>query len=260
MPVVGWIVIGIVGLAVLALVVPPYLRERAKAAIADRCAALRTRIAVLRTQGGDTSEAQRLEAELDLCVEEAQAAGVDIDAGAISLSNCTAMQTQIEQEWTHYKSTATEDLVKRNNARGQVLRLGEDLARCLAAAVEESDDPPRLRAVRVQVQRAIASSALRVACFRDSGPGCSRYGYNEPELAEKERDERTRVHTPLKAVLETLDAKLAKVDASFATDRASEKRAEGLRRMREAARSLRIQGRIPEAEMIERNIALAEAA
>lgn len=209
-----WIVLAVGAIGVAGIAAWYFTRAR-KDAIMAKCNALRAEIARIRTQGGDVSRANELEAQLSVCLAEASAAGFEIDYGAIAFENCKSIQTQIDQEWEHYRSTATEDAIKRNNGRGQILRLGEGLASCYSAIVDTLDTVAELKKLRTQVYFSISQAIERRQCFNDKWPqegntksGCSRYGVNEPTHIERANDEQQRVIVPLRAVIRQIQDRI----------------------------------------------------
>jgi hypothetical protein len=225
-----WIVLALGAVGVAGIAAWYFTRAR-KDAIMARCNALRAEIARIRTQGGDVSRANELEAQLTTCLAEAEAAGFAIDYKEIDVANCAQIQTQIDQEWEHYRSTATEDAIKRNNGRGQILRLGEGLASCYSAvldshfpvkaypdSIEYFRAQAELRAFRRKVDFSLSQAIERRNCFNDrwplegnTKPGCSRYGVNEPTHIERANDEQQRVIMPLRLVVSKVQARIAAI-------------------------------------------------
>ena len=189
------IVLGAAGAVVFAVLGLPALK---RSQVGAECAALRARLTELRSQGGDATEAAKVQAELDRCLSDLEAIGGEVDRTGERAASCESYQEQIEQEWAHYRSTAYEDAIKRNNTRQTILRLGEELARCLRDRLE-SGDPPE--GVRRQAERAMRASEARARCFEDGASGCSRYGVNEATGEERAADERQRVTEPLQRVM-----------------------------------------------------------
>lgn len=227
----GFVALAAVGGAVL---LPKFLAASAKADTAARCRHLQARIAGARLQGGDAVEAARLEAELRACIADANAQGANIDPSIVEVGSCDAMQAQIDAEWTHYKSTAGEDAVKRNMTRGTILRLGEDMARCLDRALLLATSVEGVDAVIASAQRGIDRSVERALCFFGGVGGCSRYGWNEQHPADSGRDDLLRVAYPLGASIaaipgrerETSDTDAVRNAAGGVIGRARARRAE----------------------------------
>lgn len=180
-----------------------------------RCAALQSELARITTQGGDVSRANELRAQISTCLAEAEAAGFVIDWTGVAITQCEEIQRQIDQEWSHYKATATEDLLKRNNGRGQILRLGESLALCFSNTVDQVTTVAELRKLRGKVNYSLSQAIARRNCFNDKYPaegntqsGCGRYGVNEPTHIERANDEQYRVIVPLRAVVSKIQNKI----------------------------------------------------
>lgn len=165
----------------------------------SRCEDLKRQRAALAVQGGDVVAIARLDAEIRQCAQSAQALGADVDLGGVTLDGCVAKAEQIEQEWAHYRSTEYTDAIKRNNTRGTMLRLGEEMARCFEQAVAEAETPESIERIRTALSRAIGKAEDRERCYRNDGSGCGRFGLNEAHGNDKASDEINRVITPLRA-------------------------------------------------------------
>lgn len=198
--IVGLVVVGVLVLAAVALF-PRLATAVARDQALSRCDALRQERSRLAVQGGDVVEIARLDAQIRACTTEAASLGANVDLGSETLKTCLAKSEQIEQEWAHYRSTGYDDAVKRNNTRGTMLRLGEELARCFSQAVTDAQNVVTLRQIRDAVSQAIGRAQAREQCYLSDASGCGRFGLNEPHGNDKAADERARVITPLRDVL-----------------------------------------------------------
>lgn len=188
MPLLFLIVVGAVALAVAW---GPLTRARAKADKLAECRELRRQLIHLRAQGGSTTEAAQLAAQLQLCATELQEMGVDdftiSNAAAV---NCETMLEQIMQEWAHFKTTDYADIVKRGNTRGTILRLGAELNRCLENAANQATTAAELDALASVAKRHYEASVERARCYERGESGCSRYwGSLETDDKTKAREE-----------------------------------------------------------------------
>lgn len=226
----------IVVLVVAAAVFGPGILEtmRKRAAVAE-CDALRTRRRVMAAvQGANVAVLAQLDAELTLCQERLAAMGIPVDSAAYAMESCDDKQTQIDAQWTHYKSTSYSDPMQRDNTRGAMVRLGEEMAACYQAAADRivavppTLGPPGPKGARPQivnapvlaeintllaaVRRAIGSSNARINCYLTDGSGCGRFAVSEEHGNDKARHERERVLTPLRRVESSLVEKRGIVD------------------------------------------------
>lgn len=203
-------------------------------ATTSRCRDLEAQLRAMRVQGGDNNAIARAQSELYACYAAAKAAGAEIDLGLLHAEDCGLIEVQIGREWEHYKSTAEEDALARNNIRQQILRLGGEMVACYRAAVPMLSTVAGAARAKQLVANSIALTRERSACFRGGLAGCSRYGLNEPSGDERDSDEAQRVWLPLKSVLREIDARILQLRAA---DRAAKAPAiEAARRQREAAR------------------------
>jgi len=85
------------------------------------------------------------------------------------------------EEWNSYVRTSHSDALKRNNLRGKVLQL----VRLTTAGLESAGKTPEAVAL---LRDALRHSDTRLGCIRNSS-NCGRWALNEPDRAEKERDE-----------------------------------------------------------------------
>ncbi len=199
MPIVA--IIGAVVLAVgAAVLVPKALAASRLTASYAKCNALKARIAGARLQGGDLVLAAQLEAEYESCVAETNAMGGSIDVAGAQLDSIEAAGSQLAVEWTHYKSTADTDAVKRNNTRSAILRIGEDMVRELRGAVMVTTTLPVLDRIERFTREQALQSRARIMCWLSGEGGCSRYGVNEPHPNDNATDEIIRIGAPLGVV------------------------------------------------------------
>lgn len=226
----------IVALVVAAAVFGPGILEsmRKKAAVAE-CDALRARRRVMAAvQGANVAVLAQLDAELVLCAERLAAMGIPVDSAAYAMESCDDKATQIDAQWTHYKSTSYSDPMQRDNTRGAMLRLGEEMAACYQAAADRIAAPPptlgepgpkgarplivnrpalaEINTLLAAVRRAIGSSNARITCYLTDGSGCGRFAVSEEHGNDKARHERERVLLPLRRVEASLVAKREIVD------------------------------------------------
>jgi hypothetical protein len=232
-----WIALALGAIGVAAVAAWYFTRAR-KDAIMARCQALQAELARISVQGGDVSRQNELRAMIGTCLSEAAAAGFAIDYDAVALSECKAMQTQIDQEFSHYRATAMEDLIKRNNARGQVLRLSETMAACYSGladqlyttaagkikpgmtALDYAIATKPLRDLRADVNFGLSQAIARKTCYSDPASGgntqsgCGRNAYNEAHNLEKARDEQARAIEPLRAVVTKIRTNIQRLSAA----------------------------------------------
>lgn len=195
------IFLGFAVLAVAAVVLLPKASaaKDLNATLAE-CDALRARLTGERVQGGNPVVAAQLEAQLNACLASANAQGAKVDTSDITLEACTLMQRNIDQEWTHYKSTVWADSVKRNNTRQQVLRLGEDMVACYRRAVLGATTIAGLNKIEAAVRESITGSYVRANCALSNEGSCGRLGpIEEPHNNDKATDELLRIGFPLGA-------------------------------------------------------------
>lgn len=204
------IAVGVLVLVVALVVVGPGLATSyARNKQLSECERLKAQLAALRVQGGDVTEAARLEQQIAACAQAAEAYGADIDLGSIRLGTCDAMYEQIEREFTHYRSTSYDDPVKRNNTRQTILRVGEELARCYQEAISQAESVATLDTIRRSILRSLASATARRDCYLYDQTGCGRFALNEDHGNDKARAEDERVIAPLNAALAALDTRRA---------------------------------------------------
>lgn len=196
--------VGIVGLLLWGPV-------RARMALADlkaSCAAMKARLSVLRTQGGSVDEQAKLEADIANCNAALRDAGVEVDELAEHLQFIADVRRQMNQEFTHLRSTDYADMLKRGSTRGTILRLGEELAGryevTLGAILATPETVPgaqlaQLQSLLAEVRKDLSESAARRNCYRSKGPGCDRYlGSSEDSSDAKVEAEISRVRGPLR--------------------------------------------------------------
>lgn len=229
------IVIAVVLVVVVAVVFGPTIAGAwERYANTARCRDLEAQLRAMRVQGGDNNAIARLQSELYACYAAAKASGADVDLGLLHAEDCALIETQIGREWEHYKSTAGEDAIARNNIRQQILRLGGEMVACYRAAVPMLSTSAGAARMKQLVANSIALTRERSKCFREGQAGCSRYGLNEPSGDERDTDEAQRVWLPLKAVLAQVDARILQLRAD--ERRAKAPAVEAARKRREAAR------------------------
>lgn len=179
-------------------------------AVRAECNALRSRLAVLSTQGGSVDEQQRIEAQLDECVAQLRARGIEVDDVAEVLTAIARDRRQVRQEWSHFRSTDYADTIKRGNTRSTILRLGEDLAGRYVSALSllSTDAETRYRQIQRllrEIRLDIQDSFERYNCYKTESAGCGRFlGSVEDDKTTKLRAEMERVSVPLKAARERL--------------------------------------------------------
>jgi hypothetical protein len=194
------LVVGGVGvLALLAWLFPKLASAYGRNQALTRCAELTAQRAQLAVQGTDPVTIARLDSEIRACSQSAQALGAELDLGDVTLSACVSKGEQINQEWTHYKSTTYDDSVKRNNTRSSMLRIGEEMARCYQGAIADAESIVTLDKIRAALSHAIGESEARERCYVNDGAGCGRFGVSEDHGNDKGAQERERVIVPLRA-------------------------------------------------------------
>lgn len=203
------IVLGaVVAIVVAALAFPRLARAFSANAALSRCAELKAQRAAVAVQGGDVVTLARLDAEIRACSQDAAALGADVDLGSVTLAACTAKYEQIAQEMAHYRSTDYSDTVKRQNTRGTIFRLGEEMARCYETAVADADSVDTLDQIRNSIARTVSAAQGWERCFRDQASGCGRFfGSTDtfpPEVADAFL---TRMIAPLRAAHAAATAK-----------------------------------------------------
>lgn len=190
---------GLTLLVVLAWLFPKLARAYGRDQAISRCAELKQQRAQLAVQGTDAVTLARLDSEIRACSQTAQSLGADLDLGEVSLEACLAKREQISQEWAHYRSTEYSDSLKRNNTRNNMLRIGEEMARCYDGAVDDSESVDALDKIRAALSNTIGEAEARERCYRDDGSGCGRFGLSEDHGNDKADQERNRVIAPLRA-------------------------------------------------------------
>lgn len=211
------IVIVVVVLVVVLAVAFPYLANAyTRTSALSRCAELEAQLATLRTQGGDANTANQLQIQLEQCYGRAKDAGATLDLGAVLVRDCATAARQMQLEFTHYRSTEYSDSLKRNNTRSTILRLCEDAAACFNRSVERAESSGALREIKQIVVSAIADTIARRQCYQNDEPGCGRFALSEDHGNDKAAQETARCVQPLERVVEAINAKIARLDASAA--------------------------------------------
>lgn len=193
------VVLAVIAVAMLA---PRLAAARARADKATQCRQIQRRLAGARVQGGDLNEAARLEADLRLCVADAQALGEPIDTSLVTIETARARLTQMQQEWGHYKSTDYADTLKRGSTLGTLYRIGDELLGMIRLAATQAESVRSIDAVRDFALEVARDSWSRAICLDTEAPGCGRYGFIEGNWDERELQELTRVLLPVLGVKE----------------------------------------------------------
>lgn len=213
MPVAIILAVGAV-LVVALLVWGPIKKKMALEDLKASCAALRGRLAVLRTQGGSVDEQARLQVQLDDCQQALRDAGIDVSVLGELLRQIETTRAQMRQEHSHFKSTDYADIMKRGNIRGTILRLGDSLAPLYqagvaAAAEDPSSELANLGLLLASAKVDLADSVARAKCYRTEAPGCGRYlGSTEDDGRSKARNESTRVSAGLRAAMGEINMRI----------------------------------------------------
>lgn len=211
--VIGLVIIAVIVLvAVAAKVLPGVTQRNARADKIAECAGLQAELRGVRVQGGDATRAAQLEAAIAACIEQANALGANIDAGSVALLSADTGYEQIRQEYDHYRSTDYSDAVKRNNTRNTMLRLYDDVVTQYANATAASTTPEGLANIRASILRSLDAAIQQANCYVTDGPGCGRFGVNEPHGDDKYRDMEDRAIRPLAAAYHAADEKLRSVN------------------------------------------------
>lgn len=202
-----WVGLGAVVVAIAAYLFPRLAKSYGITQALSRCAELEAQRAQLAVQGTDPVTIARLDSEIRACSQTAQSLGAELDLGDVTLEACVSKLEQINQEWTHYRSTEYSDAVKRNNTRSAMLRIGEEAARCFNGAVADSESIATLDRIRAALSKGIGEAEARERCYLSDGSGCGRFGLNEDHGNDKARQERERVIEPMRAAHAAATAK-----------------------------------------------------
>lgn len=187
-------------------------QTNAGAALADQCAQLQQQLVTMRlSTNPDQAALARLESQVATCIQQARAAGGDVDHATSDLSDGDSKFQQIESWFSEYKGTDYSDALKRNNIRKNMLDTGASMAASYAAAVTAATDPTTTRAARLSILRALDSAVVRRLCYLYVQAGCDRFGLNEDDSNTKAAAEMSRVVQPL------LDAHGAAVQKLWST-------------------------------------------
>lgn len=217
-----WVIIALVGggvviVAVAVVLFPRAAQSWARNAALSKCAELQRRRAQLAAQGTEVNELAALDSEIRACSSSAQALGAELDMGEVSLDGCLDKSAKIQAEWTHYRSTDYSDSWKRNNTRGTMLRLGEDMARCFMTAIDDAESAASLEKIKNAIAREIARAEDRERCYLNDVSGCGRFALSEPHGNDKAADERSRVIEPLRAAYDAAVEKLRTLQPASAS-------------------------------------------
>lgn len=178
--------------------------ERIKGGQEGECRALRDRLATMRVQGGNVEEQRKVEAALRRCETELERLGLDSDRFGAAVESIATIRTQIDQEWSHYRSTSDSDFVKRSNTRGTIRRLVVDVVRRLREALALARTGGEVDAVE-HLALGVAREAFdRARCFELSQGGCGRSGVSEPDWDERAQDEYLSGVVPIVGAVEVL--------------------------------------------------------
>lgn len=187
---------------VLAIAAVPAYRAWARSQALARCNALQQQRALL-PQGADINTINTLDAQIRLCADELRSLGLPVAPGlATGLDECATKARQIAAEWTHYRSTSYSDPMKRDNTRGAILRMGDEMVSCFSRSIEAATTFAEITAIDDLIRREIAASHGRLQCYLNDQSGCGRFGVSEEHGNDKARHERTRIYDPLLRVQE----------------------------------------------------------
>lgn len=220
------VVIVVVVLLVLGAAVyfgPGLATTYAKNKALNRCAELKAALALEQRQGGDVNRAVALQQQIQQCDAEANSLGAAIDPALEALHAAESSEGQINQEFSHLRSTDYSDTVKRGNTRGTMLRLGENMIGQFSAAIEQAGtNKATLEAIRTAMVRAGREARARQQCYYYGSSGCDRFaGSTETAGNDKAAEEKSRVVDPLWQLLATLDTRLAQLDSHYAAEAAA---------------------------------------
>jgi len=203
------IVVAVIAVIAALALLPSFLRSKALGESQAACDALKAQRSALSVQGGDAVEIARLDAQIRTCSAQNVLLGSGEDLALTTLTGCEEKSNQIEQEWAHYKTTSYTDPVKREGARGTILRLGAMRNTCYQTAIDEATTIAGIESVRNSIGRAITKSVARNRCHKNDEPGCGRlWGVDiEPHGNDKEASELRDITTPLRELYAAAAAK-----------------------------------------------------
>lgn len=130
--------------------------------------------------------------------------------------------TRADIDWQDYRRTDYSDAVKRNNLRGDVVRVLAPLAYEAAsdafAAATATNDIVQVRAVRDAVEAQVNASARRMYNVNhgdgSSDEGFGRFGVNEDDSGPKYDQEKAAWYDRFDGLLRAIDAQIATMLAS----------------------------------------------
>lgn len=149
-----------------------------KAAIAQGCDDLRTRLEEASRAGQDPHLQEQLRIEYSACLRRAVANGVPVDP-ALYLLPCTLVRDYLNAVWADYKQTSYSDPIARDNKRNAILSQGAQMVTCLRGQLDGATTADQVREVMAGAASAAAESLERANCMRTGASGCGRFAVNE---------------------------------------------------------------------------------
>ncbi|HEY5656648.1 MAG TPA: hypothetical protein VIY27_02555 [Myxococcota bacterium] len=127
-------------------------------------------------------------------------ASADVPLVRTKLKACDVLHAQVEAKFREFKGVPYHDPVRRNNIRGVIISTGRRLVTCLGALRARSATGKAL--IRAAIERSLASSRARQACYSTRASGCDKSGESEPNHTSKAAEENRYITAPLAALLE----------------------------------------------------------